>query len=53
MESSIAEEKEHNPRLKLSNTKAQFIDIMDNLNLPLPKKLEESLPVNLRDGMDA
>jgi predicted DNA-binding transcriptional regulator AlpA len=31
-------------------SKAQFIEKMDNLNLPKPKKIEESLPANLRCG---
>jgi sulfur dioxygenase len=52
MMSTISEEKQFNPRLKLTNTKEQFVEIMVNLNLPLPKKLEASLPANLRDGAD-
>jgi len=46
--SSIAEEKKFNPRL--SKTKEQFVEIMKNLNLPPPKKLNESVPANMVDG---
>lgn len=35
--SSIGEEKAFNPRL--SKSKAEFVDIMANLNLPYPKKI--------------
>jgi sulfur dioxygenase len=48
--SSVAEEKAHNPRLKLGTTKDQFIHIMANLGLPAPKQIELALPANLRDG---
>ena len=47
MQSTVSEEKEYNPRLKLSNTFKEFEDIMNNLNLPNPKKIAESLPANL------
>lgn len=36
---SVAEEKEFNPRL--TKSKEDFIKIMDNLNLPYPKKIGE------------
>jgi hypothetical protein len=29
----------------------EFKDIMANLNLPYPKKIEASLPANLKDGV--
>ena len=48
--STINEEKLHNPRLKLSHTKDQFIKIMDNLNLPYPKKIDTAVPANLKSG---
>jgi sulfur dioxygenase len=51
-QSSIGEEKAFNPRLKLANDKDTFVNIMDNLNLPLPKKIDASLPANLRDGAE-
>ena len=34
---SVMEEKQFNPRL--TKTKEEFIKIMDNLNLPYPKKI--------------
>ncbi len=37
----MAEEKQFNPRL--TKTKEEFIKIMDNLNLPYPKKIGESI----------
>ncbi len=36
---SVAEEKKFNPRL--TKPKEEFIKIMDNLNLPYPKKIGE------------
>lgn len=39
-ETSVAEEKEFNPRL--SQTLEDFVEIMQNLNLPYPKQIGES-----------
>ncbi|MEZ4846639.1 MAG: MBL fold metallo-hydrolase [Bdellovibrionota bacterium] len=50
MASSIGEEKQFNPRLKLSNTKEQFIEIMKNLKLDYPKQIDRALPANLKCG---
>lgn len=47
--SSIAEEKEYNPRL--SQTKEKFIDIMNNLQLPYPKMIDSALPANMVCGL--
>jgi sulfur dioxygenase len=47
--SSIEEERQFNPRL--TKSREDFIELMAKLNLPLPKKLAESLPVNLKDGL--
>ena len=47
--SSVEEEKTLNPRL--SKSKPEFIEIMQNLNLAHPKKIKESLPANLEDGL--
>ncbi len=47
--SSVFEERNLNPRL--SKSKDAFIDIMANLNLPYPKKIDASLPANLRCGV--
>ena len=46
---TVGEEKIHNPRL--SKSKEQFIDIMNNLNLPYPKQIDKSLPANLVCGL--
>ena len=48
--SSIGEEKVGNPRIA-GKTEAQFIDIMNNLHLPRPKRMDEVVPVNLHSGI--
>ncbi len=48
--STIGEEKSYNPRLKLSNSMSDFIEIMDNLDLALPAKIKESVPENRKLG---
>ena len=50
---TIGEEKAHNPRLKVGTTPEAFDKIMAELGLPAPKKIEESVPANLRDGAPA
>jgi len=50
--STVWEEKLYNPRLKQTNTFHDFENIMDNLNLPYPKKLDMSLPANMKCGYD-
>ncbi|MHA7834842.1 MAG: MBL fold metallo-hydrolase [Algiphilus sp.] len=47
--SSIAEEKAHNPRLA-GKTEAEYVDIMNNLNLPDPKLMDIAVPANLACG---
>lgn len=47
--STIGEEKQHNPRL--TRPKQEFVEIMANLNLPYPKKIDASLPANLVCGI--
>ena len=49
MSSTVGEEKRFNPRL--TKSKAEFIEIMANLNLPYPKKIDASLPANLVCGI--
>lgn len=51
LESTIGDEKENNPRLGKGKTKEEFVEIMKNLNLPYPKKIDASLPANLRCGV--
>jgi len=47
--SSIGEERAFNPRLQVSSAQ-QYADIMDNLNLPNPKMMDEAVPANLNIG---
>ncbi|MFN8674386.1 MAG: MBL fold metallo-hydrolase [Candidatus Sericytochromatia bacterium] len=47
--STIGEEKQFNPRLA-GKTRDEFIEIMNNLKLPHPKKISESVPANLKCG---
>ena len=48
--SSIAQEKERNPRLGAGRTQAQFRDIMASLDLPYPTFIDYALPGNRRCG---
>lgn len=47
--SSIAEERQHNPRLA-GKTREQYVEIMHNLNLPDPKQMDVAVPANLACG---
>lgn len=47
--SSVAQEKARNPRLA-GKTLAEFVEIMANLNLPYPKKIEFAVPANRQCG---
>lgn len=49
--STVAEEKAFNPRLGGGKSKVQFIEIMDNLKLSPPKRLDVAVPANLSCGM--
>ena len=49
--STIAEERAFNPRLQVSSME-QYVEIMDNLNLPNPKMMDVAVPVNLHLGLD-
>lgn len=48
-QSTVGEEKQFNPRL--TKTKDEFIEIMNNLNLPRPKLIDEAVPANLKCGI--
>jgi glyoxylase-like metal-dependent hydrolase (beta-lactamase superfamily II) len=48
--SSIGAEKRHNARLNQERKLEDFVQIMTNLNLPAPKKLEIAVPANLKLG---
>ena len=47
--SSVAEEKAFNPRL--TKTREEFVEIMQSLGLPYPKKIDASLPANRVCGL--
>jgi sulfur dioxygenase len=47
--SSIGEERRHNPRLA-NRTEAQYVEIMQNLNLPNPKLMDVAVRANLACG---
>jgi sulfur dioxygenase len=49
--SSIMQERTTNPRLA-GKTREQFIDIMNNLNLPKPKMIDEAVPANRYCGLE-
>jgi len=44
--SSVAQERERNPRLGAGQTLEGFVEIMANLNLPYPKKMDLAVPAN-------
>jgi sulfur dioxygenase len=48
--STIGLEMEHNPRLGMSRSKEEFIQIMSELKLQNPKKIHEAVPANLACG---
>lgn len=48
--SSIMQEKTINPRLA-NKSKVEFIEIMDNLNLPKPKLIDVAVPANRKCGV--
>lgn len=49
--SKIGNEKNTNPRLGGSKSKEEFIEIMNNLNLSYPKKIDVAVPANMRCGV--
>ena len=49
--SNIGQEKLINPRLA-NKSKADFIRIMENLNLPKPKMIDVAVPANKNCGVD-
>jgi len=48
--STIAQEVKRNPRLGGGKSKEDFVKIMDNLDLPYPKKIDFAVPGNLVCG---
>jgi len=49
--SSIGAEMDNNPRLGEHKTKEEFVEIMANLNLAMPRKIDIAVPANLRCGV--
>lgn len=49
--STIGEEKALNPRLGKNKPQEEFTDIMDNMNLPKPKKIDIAVPGNIACGL--
>jgi sulfur dioxygenase len=49
-ESSIGSEKSSNPRLGGTKSKGAFVEIMANLNMAYPKKIDVAVPANMRCG---
>lgn len=50
--STIGEEKLWNLRLGNNRTKTEFIELMNNLNLDMPKKINEAVPANISCGIN-
>lgn len=50
--STIGEEKHWNPRLGGGQSLDRFTEIMNNLNLDMPKKINEAVPANVSVGVD-
>jgi sulfur dioxygenase len=48
--STIGEEKLFNPRLKVKSID-EYVDLMNNLNLPNPKMMDVAVPANMRVGL--
>lgn len=48
---TVGEEKRHNPRVGDGKTQTEFAEIMRNLNLPAPKKIDIAVPANLQCGI--
>ena len=50
--STIGEEKTWNPRLGDNRPRQEFIDLMNNLNLDMPKRINEAVPANMSVGIN-
>lgn len=48
--STIAHEKAHNARVA-GKSRDEFVTIMNNLNLPKPRRIDEAVPANLTSGI--
>jgi len=50
--STIGEEKTWNPRLGGGRSRESFIELMNNLNLDMPKRINEAVPANMKVGIN-
>ncbi len=50
-QSSVNEEKIHNPRVGGGASEKDFVEYMQAMQLPHPKKIAEAIPNNMRSGM--
>lgn len=50
-QSSIEEEMRCNPRLGMDRSLEEFEEIMNNLKLPMPAKIDTAVPANLLCGL--
>jgi sulfur dioxygenase len=48
---TVAEEKRFNPRLGGDRSLDEFVGLMDRLNLPYPRRIDEALPANMASGV--
>jgi glyoxylase-like metal-dependent hydrolase (beta-lactamase superfamily II) len=49
--STIAQEKQRNPRLGNNKSMAEFVAIMENMDLPYPRKIDFAVPGNQQCGI--
>ena len=49
--STVFEEKKFNPRVATDRSERDFVGVMENLNLPYPKRLDVALPANTHGGL--
>ena len=48
---TVGEEKRFNPRLGLGKSEADFVSLMNQLDLAYPKMIEIAVPANLESGL--
>ena len=48
---TVGEEKRFNPRLGLAKSEADFVALMNQLDLAYPKKIDTAVPANLESGL--
>ena len=49
--STIGEEKQYNARIPSTQTESDFAELMNSLNLPRPKHIDEAVPANMGCGI--